>query len=126
MADIFFINPFKMPHIIIDCPEKLLEQQSPAVVLREIHDTAVETGLFNVNDIKVRINPYRYFLTAGAEKDFIHVIAHIMEGRTPEQKKNLTEKIVRKLSSLFPLVEVISADVKDILRETYTRKVIVG
>jgi 5-carboxymethyl-2-hydroxymuconate isomerase len=121
VADIFFKQNSKMPHIIIDCPEKLLDQQKPAFVLSEIHNTVSETGLFKVTDIKVRINPYRFYLTAGAEKDFIHVIAHIMEGRTPEQKKNLTERIVRKLSALFPQVEVVSADVKDIQKETYTR-----
>ena len=111
-----------MPHFIIDCSENIIEQKSPEDIMQLVFDTAESTGLFEKADIKVRINPYQYFNTANTKDDFIHVFANIMEGRDVDQKKDLSHKIVSQLKEAFPLVPVISMNIRDFERASYCNK----
>lgn len=111
-----------MPHFIIDCTERILEINEPKVVLKEVLETANSTGLFEKNDIKVRLNPYKYSLVQESDNDFIHVFGNIMEGRTDEQKANLSKLIVAKLKSMFPDVPIISINIRDFEKASYCNK----
>lgn len=111
-----------MPHFIIDCTERLLEINDPKVVLKEVLETANSTGLFEKKDIKVRLNPFKYSLVQESDSDFIHVFANIMEGRTDEQKANLSKLIVAKLKSMFPYVPIISINIRDFEKASYCNK----
>lgn len=114
-----------MPHFILDCTEQILEQQEPRIILQEVFETAFETGLFERNDIKVRLNPYKHSLVQGGDSDFIHVFGNIMEGRTDEQKANLSKMIVTKLNEMFPDVPIISINIRDFEKASYCNKTMV-
>ncbi len=114
-----------MPHFILDCSENILEIQSPKKVLEAVFQTAFETGLFQKEAIKVRMNPYKHSLVLGGNVDFIHVFANIMEGRNTTQKKNLSEQIVLKLKEMFPKTSVISINIRDFEKSTYCNKTMV-
>ena len=81
-----------MPHFIIDCSENVIQQESPDKIMQAVYDAAEATGLFAANDIKVRLRPYQYFKLGEDKKDFIHIFGNIMEGRSTEQKANLSKK----------------------------------
>jgi 5-carboxymethyl-2-hydroxymuconate isomerase len=111
-----------MPHFIIDCSESILSMTGPDELMRSVYAAAEATGLFvgsGVGGIKVRLRPYRYFTNVDAQEHFVHVFADIMEGRTPGQKKALSETLVRALKGLLPAVEIISMNVRDFERATY-------
>ena len=114
-----------MPHFILDCTERVLEIQKPEVVLNEILEVAYSTGLFEKNDIKVRMNPFKYSLVQSGDSDFIHVFANIMEGRTNEQKANLSKLIDSKLKSMYPDVPIISMNIRDFEKASYCNKTMV-
>ncbi|HTF04093.1 MAG TPA: 5-carboxymethyl-2-hydroxymuconate Delta-isomerase [Bacteroidia bacterium] len=114
-----------MPHFIIDCSEKILESCSVEKLLSTVHDTADSTGLFKKGDIKVRVQPYKYFTVANTQSDFIHVFGHIMQGRTTEQKADLSKRIVAKLKIMFPDVPVISMNVSGFEKATYYNRSVV-
>ena len=42
-----------------------------------------------------------------------------MEGRTEEQKKALSERVVRSLKDLLPTVDIVSMNVRDFEKATY-------
>ncbi|PHR69034.1 MAG: 5-carboxymethyl-2-hydroxymuconate isomerase [Lutibacter sp.] len=111
-----------MPHFILDCSENILELQKPREVLEEVLETAYATGLFEKNDIKVRLNPFKHSLVQGSDDDFIHVFANIMEGRNTEQKSNLSKQIVAKLKSMFPSTPIISINIRDFEKASYCNK----
>ncbi|NMM50845.1 5-carboxymethyl-2-hydroxymuconate Delta-isomerase [Marinigracilibium pacificum] len=111
-----------MPHFVIDCSENIIEIKSPQEIIQKVYDTAESTELFKKGDIKVRINPFKYYLTGNTQDDFIHIFANIMEGRTVEQKRNLSEKIVKELKLMFPDVPVISINIRDFEKATYCNK----
>ena len=111
-----------MPHFIVDCSERILEIQEPRKTIEAVFETAFETGLFAKNDIKVRLNPFKYSLVQSGEADFIHVFGNIMQGRTDDQKADLSRRIVAKLNELFPEVPIISINIRDFEKASYCNK----
>ncbi len=111
-----------MPHFIIDCSESILKLHSQEEIIEQVHISAISTKLFNKNDVKVRVNIFQKYSTGDNKEDFIHVFANIMEGRTIEQKANLSKIIVKDLSLMFPSVPHIGTNVIEFERATYFNK----
>lgn len=111
-----------MPHFVIDCSENIIKIKSPKEIIQNVYDTAESTNIFNKGDIKVRIKPFKYYNIGNTEDDFIHIFGNIMEGRNISQKKNLSEKIIAELKSMFPEVPVISINIIDFEKATYCNK----
>jgi 5-carboxymethyl-2-hydroxymuconate isomerase len=114
-----------MPHFIIDCSENIIEQKSPEEIMQAVYDVAEATGLFAVNDIKVRLRPYQYFKLGKGKSDFIHIFGNIMEGRSTEQKENLSRKIVERLNEIFPDVSILSINIREFDKATYSNKALI-
>jgi len=115
-----------MTHFVIDCSVPVLDLLDPKILLQEIHETALASTLFPEADIKVRLNPFKEHYFVGGKKDnFIHVFANIMEGRTTEQKANLSKLIVNKLKHFFPEVPITSINIRDFQKATYCNKAMV-
>ena len=111
-----------MPHFIIECSESLLKQNTPEDIMSTVYQVATSSGLFSTEGpggIKVRISPYKYYITVGKQDDFIHVFANIMEGRTEHQKKELSKSVVTALTRLFPNVAIISMNVTEFEKSSY-------
>jgi 5-carboxymethyl-2-hydroxymuconate isomerase len=90
--------------------------------MQAVYDTAEATDLFDVGDIKVRINPFQYYNIGNTKDDFIHIFANIMEGRTTDQKSNLSNKIIAQLKVMFPEVPILSINIRDFEKATYCNK----
>ena len=91
-------------------------------LINQIHQVANSTGLFDENDIKVRLNPYKVYSVGNKQEDFIHVFAHIMQGRTSAQKAKLSKLMVNKLIELFPNVPNIAMNISDFEKATYCNR----
>jgi 5-carboxymethyl-2-hydroxymuconate isomerase len=112
-----------MPHFVIDCSENILKLHAPEKTLLAVHKTAEKSNLFDKNDIKVRLNPFKEnYLVGGKKDDFIHVFANIMEGRTTEQKSKLSQHIIIQLKQIFPSVDFIAININDFEKATYCNK----
>ena len=111
-----------MPHFIIDCSESILKLHSQEEIIEQVNISAISTKLFNKNDVKVRVNIFQKYSTGDNKENFIHVFANIMEGRTIEQKANLSKTIVKDLVSMFPSVPNIGTNVIEFERATYFNK----
>lgn len=112
-----------MPHFVIDCSENILKLNAPENTLQEVHKTAVASGLFDEGDIKVRLNPFKKdYLVGGKQEDYIHVFANIMEGRTTEQKSELSMQIIKTLKAMFKNVPFIAINIRDFEKATYCNK----
>ena len=114
-----------MPHFIIECSENIIQSKTPGEIMNAVYETAEATNLFANGDIKVRINPYKYFKLGDGKESFIHVFGNIMEGRMVEQKRNLSEKIVSRLKTMFPDVPIISMNVVDFEKASYCNKMMI-
>ena len=114
-----------MPHFIIDCSEDIIQQKSPDEIMQAVYDVAEATGLFAPNDIKVRLRPYQYFRLGKNKKDFIHIFGNVMEGRSTEQKANLSQKIIEKLNEMFPDISILSINIREFEKTTYSNKALI-
>ena len=114
-----------MPHFIIDCSENIIQQKSPDEVMQAVFDVAQSTGLFLVDDIKVRMRPYQYFKLARNKIDFIHIFANIMEGRSTEQKANLSKRMMERLNEMFPDISILSINIREFEAATYSNKALI-
>jgi 5-carboxymethyl-2-hydroxymuconate isomerase len=114
-----------MPHFIIDCSETILRQKSPGEIMQAVYEIADATGLFAANDIKVRLRPYQYFKLGEGKKDFLHIFGNIMEGRSTEQKANLSRKIIERLNEMFPDISILSMNITEFEKATYSTKALI-
>lgn len=111
-----------MPHFIIDCSENIPNLKSPQEILQAVYDAAESSDLFDSGDIKVRINPFDKYLLGPRKNDFIHVLGNIMEGRSTKQKAELSRSIVIALTELFPDITIISMNIRDFEKSTYSNR----
>ncbi len=111
-----------MPHFILDCSEHIIQLKSPEEIIQEVFNAVNSTGLFAEEDIKVRINPFKYYIIGTTKDDFIHIFGNIREGRTNEQKAELSKNIVSCLKLMFPDVPVLSIDLREFEKNSYIRK----
>ena len=111
-----------MPHFIIDCSSNIIDLKSPNEIMQKVYDTAESTNLFDQGDIKVRLNPFKFYNIGNTKDDFIHIFANIMEGRTVIQKSDLSKNIITELKLMFPKVPIISINIRDFEKATYCNK----
>jgi 5-carboxymethyl-2-hydroxymuconate isomerase len=111
-----------MPHFVLDCSGNILEKKNAMEIMLKVHDTANATGLFDPGDIKVRINPFDHYINGNDQADFIHIFANIMEGRTTKQKHDLSKRIMATLKEMFPKVPILSINIRDFERATYSNR----
>ena len=108
-----------MPHFVVDCSQGILQQHSEEEILARLHRAVNSTGLFEEPDIKVRVNPFQVYAVGGGQEDFIHVFSHIMQGRTIEQRADLSKTIVSELAGMFPTLRRIATNVAEFEKATY-------
>src|SRR5215211_5613790 len=114
-----------MPHFIIECSENIIQQKSPKEIMQAVYDVAEASGLFAANDIKVRLRPYQYFKLGENNKDFIHIFGNIMEGRSSKQKADLSQKIMERLNDMFPNISILSMNIREFEKATYSNKALI-
>jgi 5-carboxymethyl-2-hydroxymuconate isomerase len=115
-----------MPHFIIDCSEDIIQLKTPEEIMQTVYSAAEATGLFAENDIKVRINPFKYYKLGKTKKNFIHIFGNIMEGRTTEQKAGLSREIILKLNTMFPDISILSINIREFEIATYCNKSLIN
>lgn len=115
-----------MPHFIIECSQDILQQKNPDEIMDAVYESAESTGLFAVNDIKVRLQPYTYFRLGNQKKNFLHVFGYIMEGRSTEQKSHLSKQICTQLTALLPEASFLSVNISEFEAATYSNKALIN
>lgn len=91
-----------------------------------LYEVADSTGLFAPNDIKVRLRPFTYYKLGEGKTSFLHVFAYIMEGRTVEQKADLSRKITARLNEMFPSISFLSINLQEFELATYCNKSLIN
>lgn len=114
-----------MPHFIIDCSENILQQKTPDEIMQAVYEAAEASGLFAANDIKVRLRPYHYFKLGEGKQDFLHVFGNIMEGRSTDQKADLSRRVIERLDEMFPGISILSMNIREFEKATYSNKALI-
>lgn len=110
-----------MPHIIIEYPPQVVSEEQLPGILKSVHEAVVDSGLFESSHIKTRAYPIHFYSNAGGDKPYMHTMARIKSGRNAEQKKQLSEAILAAISGQNLSVAVITVEVIDMDRDSYTK-----
>ena len=108
-----------MPHIIIEYPAQRVNYSKVDAILKTIHNTIAESGLFKTDQIRTRAYAFKNFTNAGGSEPFIHIQARIKSGRDVANKKQLSNVILNGFSALNIPVSVITVEIIDMERESY-------
>lgn len=111
-----------MPHLIIECSANVVGNTSTQQLMDTVYEAAESTQLFTPGDIKVRIRPFETYRLAEGQTSFLHVFGYIMQGRTDQQKKQLSEAVVSALNQLVPDTTFISMNVMEFEKANYFNK----
>ena len=108
-----------MPNFVIEYGESLTQQISADVLMDKIFAGAKASGHFPPQAIKIRLEPRAHFRLHDKYKEFLHVSAHILSGRTDEQKLEISHAILEPLKSLGLTSVFVSVEIVDIHRVSF-------
>lgn len=111
-----------MPHCLIETSADVLDLISPQSLVQLVHDSAGGSGLFQPGEIKARLAVYEHYCVGGEPSSFVHLVFYVLAGRSDEQKRALSRRVVRALVERLSQVAAISMDVRDIRRETFSNR----
>ena len=110
-----------MPHIILEYPEGCLLEPLVNKALRSIHASAAASDLFEISHIRTRAYSFKQYTHGDNDKAYIHIQARIKSGRDTDEKKRLSDSILLGLRNLDLPVAVITIEVVDMNRESYSK-----
>jgi len=112
-----------VPHFVVEVSESVLAEQGAQCIIDCVKIAAIESKLFEPQDIKCRLQSFQYFDCGHPKLRFIHVFAKILSGRTLTQKQALSAAVITKLQELSVRQVSLTAEVADIERESYAKHV---
>lgn len=102
-----------MPHCVIEYTRDV-EQKIDINNLLETAFNAVETcGHFDRAAIKARAIGFDIFKSGQNRDDYIHIKLRILSGRTPEQKKEISDHMVANLSQHIENTKSLTVEIID-------------
>lgn len=108
-----------MPNFVIEHSHSVSSQISSDELMDKVFEGAKESGHFPPEAIKIRCEERSHFRLHGEQKDFIHVSAHILSGRTDEQKLEISSSVLKQLQDLSVKSVFVSVEVVDIHRASF-------
>jgi len=112
-----------MPHLLIEFSRDLASDAQIAAMLDAIHKAVAATGLFEASHIRVRAYPTHLYRVGGHSKPFIHAQIRIHAGRSAEQKRHLSDVVLKTIRDQQRTAHSITVEVVEMDRVSYSRLV---
>lgn len=80
-----------MPHVTVEYSANIEPSVDARRLVQEIHETMINSGLFEIATIRTRAEPRDIYIVADGKPEnvFLQVIARIRPGRSVEDRKRL-------------------------------------
>jgi 5-carboxymethyl-2-hydroxymuconate isomerase len=85
-----------MPHVIAEYSKNLAGSVDIGRLIQELHETMINSGLFEISTIRTRAAPRDIYVVADGrpENVFLQVIARIRPGRSEADRKRVGEALL--------------------------------
>ncbi|MCW8931472.1 MAG: hypothetical protein OQL19_14685 [Gammaproteobacteria bacterium] len=113
-----------MPHIIIEHSQNVVSESHCSSFIDAVFQAVLDTKLFTSDNLKVRLKPVKDFRLGLEGFEFVHVQCRIHTGRDELQKKFLTERILEALSQEITSSTVMTCEVVEMDRASYSKSII--
>lgn len=110
-----------MPHCVIEYSNTLESQAKADAMLDAVYHGVHKSGLFKTSHIRLRALAYQHYLLGGDYNDFIHVTVRMHQGRSTDQKKQLSEAVLSALRTLGLQSVSITVELVEMDTASYAR-----
>jgi 5-carboxymethyl-2-hydroxymuconate isomerase len=92
-------------------------------LLEDLHNIVLSCGLFDAGSVKSRALRCHNWLIGdeGDSVDFIHISFELLDGRTPEQKRDLSRQLMEVLQQQASHVRSLTINIRDMDRECFQK-----
>ncbi|MEM6851457.1 MAG: hypothetical protein AAF527_07005 [Pseudomonadota bacterium] len=111
-----------MPHILIEYSETSPIADGVETLLSTVEAAATSTDLVPLPNLKIRARGFETYRVAGENAPFIHVNVAVREGAAQALKEEASAAILDAVCELFPSVESVTVDIRDMNRGAYAKK----
>lgn len=116
-----------MPHLVIEYSDNLIESIS-SMDLTAMNSLLTEIGPFKLSDIKSRAMRHTLFSVAGGGPNtaFVHLQLAMLPGRSPELKREVTQRLLEFLKQLFresiaKLSCSLTVEIRELEKDSYAK-----
>ncbi len=112
-----------MPNVVMEYSNSIEERVNVQALLEDLHQATIQSGLFGVGDVKSRTLRTHHWLIGDLDDsvDFIHVTLELLDGRTAEQKKALSESLMQALQAKASFVASLTVNIRDMDRACFQK-----
>ncbi|EGU30061.1 5-carboxymethyl-2-hydroxymuconate isomerase [Vibrio ichthyoenteri ATCC 700023] len=114
-----------MPHLVMEYSNSVDERVNVQGLLEDLHHAAIQSGLFDAPSLKSRALRYHHWLIgeAGDSIDFIHITFELLDGRTQEQKRELSRQLMAVLQQQASHIGSLTINVRDMDKSSFQKVV---
>lgn len=113
-----------MPHFVVEY-SRVVEERTPVErILECLFEAAGRSDVLSLSDAKFRAVPFDHFRLQAPGQTFVHVTVSLLEGRTDDQKEQLSLLLRAGLADLLPGVTSLSIDVRDMNAAAYKKRLL--
>lgn len=104
-----------MPNLVMEYSNSVDERVNVQSLLEDLHQVALTCGLFDADSVKSRALRCHNWLIgeAGDSADFIHISFELLDGRTTEQKRELSRQLMAVLQEQASHVYSLTVNMRD-------------
>ncbi|MET1115712.1 MAG: 5-carboxymethyl-2-hydroxymuconate Delta-isomerase [Comamonas sp.] len=114
-----------MPHLYVEYTSNLAGLPEQQMLTELVASVCEHPSILEELDVKARIAPTQQYVigTGSGPRGFIHADLRLMSGRTPEAKKELSDRVAEVLRRLTPhpegMLVQVSVEISDMDRGSY-------
>ena len=114
-----------MPHLVMEYSNSVDERVNVQGLLEDLHYAAIQSGLFDVPSLKSRALRYHHWMIGeqGDSSDFIHITFELLDGRTAEQKRELSRLLMAVLQQQASHITSLTINVRDMDKACFQKVV---
>ncbi|GLO62167.1 5-carboxymethyl-2-hydroxymuconate isomerase [Vibrio sp. MACH09] len=115
-----------MPNLVLEYTNSVDERVNIQGLLEDLHQVAIDSDLFQAIDVKSRALRCHHWLIGelSDSEDFIHITFELLDGRTQEQKQQLSANLMAVLTEQASGVKSLSVNMRDMDRSTFQKVVL--
>lgn len=114
-----------MPNLVMEYSNSVDERVNVQGLLEDLHQVALQSGLFDVGSVKSRaIRVHNWLIGDESDSvDFIHISFELLAGRTDEQKRELSRQLMAVLQQQASHVRSLTVNMRDMDTECFQKVV---
>ncbi len=114
-----------MPNLVLEYSNSVEERVNIQGLLEDLHQVVLNSGLFEASSVKSRTLRGHHWLIGdvGDDEDFIHIAFELVEGRTQEQKREISKQLMDILVSQASHVYSLTVDIRDMDKDGFTKMI---